>query len=322
MVVKQVNKAFRFRIYPTEEQKAKIEKTFNCVRFIFNKMLEDKLAYYNETGKFLKNTPAQYKTEFPWLKEVDSLALANAQLNLQDAYTRFFRNPAGGFPKFKSRKHSKKTYTTNCVNNNIIIRDGTIRFPKIGFVRIKLHRVIPNNYKLKAVTVIHDARGYYYASVLFEYEPEKAEIMPGSIIGLEYSDSRFYNSLYVDSNGQQISYPPYIQRTIEKLQREKQKLSHMKKGSKNREKQRIKTMKVREKLYRQRCDFLHKKSRQIANDYDCVCVKDPAEGVSYEFGWTMFKFFLKYKLIDEGKRFIRTDNISLSQMLLYSAQAV
>ena len=108
-----MNKAFKFRIFPNEEQKKKIENTFDCVRFIFNKMLEDKLAYYNETGKMLKNTPAQYKTAYPWLREVDSLALANAQLNLQDAYTRFFRNPAGGFPKFKSKKYSHKQYTTN-----------------------------------------------------------------------------------------------------------------------------------------------------------------------------------------------------------------
>lgn len=316
-----MNKAFKFRLYPTEEQKAKIEKTFNCVRFIFNKMLEDKLAYYNETGKFLKNTPAQYKTEFPWLKEVDSLALANAQLNLQDAYTRFFRNPAGGFPKFKSRKHSKKTYTTNCVNNNIIIRDGTIKFPKIGFVRIKLHRVIPNNYKLKAVTVIHDARGYYYASVLFEYEPEKAEIIPESCIGVEYSDSGFYNGLYVDSDGEQVNYPPYIQQTIEKLRREKKRLLNMKYKSNNRAKQRIKVNRLREKFYRQRCDFLHKKSRQIANAYDCVCIKDPAQGVSYDFGWALFKFFLKYKLLEKGKSLVMTDNIALSKML-YSVQAV
>ena len=313
-----MNKAFRFRIYPTEEQKAKIEKTFNCVRFIFNKMLEDRLAYYNETGKCLRNTPAQYKTEFPWLKEVDSLALANAQLNLQDAYTRFFRNPADGFPKVKSRKHSKKTYTTNCVNGNIVIRDGTIRLPKIGYIKIKLHRTIPNSYKLKSVTVKCDFKGRYYACVLFEYEPQKTDVLPQSCIGVEYSDK----GLFTDSNGREISYPPYIRKTIEKLRREKKRLANMKYKSNNREKQHKKVLKIREKFYRQRDDFLHKQSRQIANAYDCVCIKDPAQGVSYDFGWTMFKFFLKYKLIDEGKRFIRTDNISLSQMLLYSAQAV
>ena len=316
-----MNKAYRFRIYPNEEQRAKIEKTFNCVRFIFNKMLTDRLAHYQETGKLLRNTPAQYKAEFPWLKEVDSLALANAQMNLMAAYERFFKHPAGNLPKFKSKKHSKKTYTTNCVNGNIVIRDGAIKLPKIGFVRIKLHRTIPNYYKLKAVTIIRDARGCYHASILFEYEPEEKAVTPESIIGLEYSDSGFYNGLYVDSNGEQVSYPTYIQQTIKKLRREKKRLLNMKYKSKNRAKQRIKVSRLREKFYNQRDDFLHKQSRQIANAYDCVCMKDPPEDVTYNFGWTIFRFFLKYKLEEEGKRFIRTDNVMISKML-YSYQAV
>ena len=317
MVVKQVNKAFRFRIYPTEEQKAKIEKTFDGVRFVFNRMLEDKLAYYNETGKMLKNTPAQYKTAYPWLKEVDSLALANAQLNLQDAYTRFFRNPADGFPKFKSKKHSQKKYTTNWVNDNIVIRNGAIKLPKIGYIKIKLHRTIPSSYKLKSVTVKCDTKGCYYAGVLFEYEPEKAKIIPESCIGMEYSEK----GLCVDSSGRQISYPPYIQKTLQKLRREKKKLLNMKYKSKHRANQYNKVLQVREKYYRQRDDFLHKQSRQIANAYDCVCIKDPAQGVSYDFGWALFKFFLKYKLLEKGKSLVMTDNIALSKML-YSFQAV
>ena len=81
-----MNKAYKFRIYPNEEQKILFAKTFGCVRFIYNKMLEDKIEYYNQTKEKLNNTPAQYKTEFEWLKEADSLALANAQMNLQDAY--------------------------------------------------------------------------------------------------------------------------------------------------------------------------------------------------------------------------------------------
>ena len=316
-----MNKAYRFRIYPTEEQRAKIEKTFNCVRFIFNKMLADRLAYYSETGKRLKNTPAQYKKEFPWLKEVDSLALANAQMNLMAAYERFFFFFSGNLPKFKSKKHSKKTYTTNCVNGNIVICDGAIKLPKIGFIKIKVHRRIPINYKLKAVTVIQDARGFYHASVLFEYQPKEKEVAPENIIALEYSDSGLYNGLYVDSNGEQILYPSNIQQTIRKLRQEKKRLSHMKYKSKNRAKQRMKVDRLRERFCNQRDDFLHKQSRQIANAYDCVYVKDPAQGVAYDFGWTMFKFFLKYKLAEEGKKFICMDHILLNERI-YGGQAV
>ena len=87
-----VNKAYRYRIYPTTAQKMMFAKTFGCVRFIYNKMLRDRIDYYKETGQKLNNTPAQYKEEFPWLKEVDSLALANAQMNLNKAYHNILSN--------------------------------------------------------------------------------------------------------------------------------------------------------------------------------------------------------------------------------------
>ncbi len=102
------NKAYKFRIYPDAEQKVLFAKTFGCVRFIYNKMLSDKIEYYKLTGQKLNTTPAQYKAEFVFLKEVDSLALANAQMNLQKAYNNFFTNPKKfGFPKFKSKRKSR-----------------------------------------------------------------------------------------------------------------------------------------------------------------------------------------------------------------------
>ena len=107
-----MNKAFKYRLYPNNEQQELFAKTFGCVRFIYNKMLSDKIEYYKETKQKLNNTPAQYKKEFEWLKEVDSLALANAQMNLQSAYNNFFRITNVVFPKFKSNYHNNNTYTT------------------------------------------------------------------------------------------------------------------------------------------------------------------------------------------------------------------
>ena len=104
-------KAYKYRIYPNLEQQEYLVKTFGCTRFIYNKMLADKIEYYKETGEMLKNTPAQYKKEFEWLKEVDSLALANAQQNLEKAYKNFFRDKSIGFPKFKSKKTNYYSYT-------------------------------------------------------------------------------------------------------------------------------------------------------------------------------------------------------------------
>ena len=104
-------KAYKYKLYSNLEQREYLVKRFGCTRFIYNKMLADKIEYYKETGEMLKNTPAQYKKEFEWLKEVDSLALANAQQNLEKAYKNFFRDKSIGFPKFKSKKTNYYSYT-------------------------------------------------------------------------------------------------------------------------------------------------------------------------------------------------------------------
>ena len=124
------NIAYKFRLYPTNEQQIILSKTFGCCRFIYNKMLEDKINYYKEFGIKLKNTPAMYKKEYEFLKEVDSLALSNVQLNLESAYNNFFRKNKIKFPKFKSRKN-KQSYTTNNQNGTIKIDNGFIKLPKI-----------------------------------------------------------------------------------------------------------------------------------------------------------------------------------------------
>ena len=118
--------AYKYRLYPNKEQQEYFAKTFGCTRFIYNRMLSDKINYYNETKQKLNNTPAQYKNEFPWLKEVDSLALANAQMNLQTAYNNFFKRPEVGFPKFKSKKNNQFSYTTNNQGGNIYISEKYI----------------------------------------------------------------------------------------------------------------------------------------------------------------------------------------------------
>ena len=159
------NKAYKFRIYPNREQKTLFAKTFGCVRFIYNKMLDDKIKYYEKTKKKRNNTPAQYKKEFPWLKEVDSLALANAQMNLQKAYNNFFRDPKVGFPKFKSAKKSRKSYTTNNQKGTITLMDSRyIKLPKVGKVKAKIHRQPEMDWQLKSATVSQNSDGKYYVS--------------------------------------------------------------------------------------------------------------------------------------------------------------
>ena len=135
-----MNIAYRFRIYPTEEQKILLGKTFGCCRFLYNQMLNDKIREYAKTKKMLKNTPAMYKKEYPFLKEIDSLALANVQLHLEKAYKNFFRDSKIGFPRFKTKHHSKNSYTTNVVNGNILVESKRIRLPKLKWIAMKKHR--------------------------------------------------------------------------------------------------------------------------------------------------------------------------------------
>ena len=104
-----MNKAYKYRIYPTTVQRELFLRTFGCCRFIWNAMLSDKISYYKEHGTMLRTTPASYKKDYPFLKEVDSLALANVQIHLESAYKNFFRDKSVGFPKFKLKKHTKNT---------------------------------------------------------------------------------------------------------------------------------------------------------------------------------------------------------------------
>ena len=313
-----MNKAYKFRIYPNRGQEIIFAKTFGCVRFIYNKMLEDKIKYYEEHNKQLKTTPAKYKKEFEWLKEVDSLALCNAQLNLQIAYKNFFRDKKIGFPKFKSKKDNNQSYTTNCVNGNIVICGDRIKLPKVGFVRMKRHRAIPCNYELKSVTISKTASGKYYASILFEYENQVTSKEPHSFLGLDFC----MDGLYKDSNGDCANYPKHYRKAECKLKKKQRKLSLMQKGSKNRNKQRIKVAKLHEKVANCRKDFLHKLSRKIVNTYDCICIEDldmKAMAQALNFGksvcdnaWGMFTTFLSYKLEQAGKVLVKVDRFFAS----------
>ena len=220
------NKAYKFRLYPNKEQEIMFAKTFGCVRFIYNKMLADKIEYYKETKQKLNNTPAQYKKEFEWLKEVDSLALANAQMNLQTAYNNFFRTPKVGFPKFKSKKRNKNSYTTNNQNATVTIINGKLKLPKIGLVKIRQYRLIPDNQKIKSATITKTPSGKYYVSILVEYEQyiPNVQLDKNKALGLDYAS----HSFYVDSQGREADYPKFYRNAQNILAKEQRKLSHMK----------------------------------------------------------------------------------------------
>ena len=284
--MRKINRAVKIRIYPNAEQRVQIEKTIGCSRFIYNCMLADKMEHYKKEKKMLRNTPASYKKEYPWLKEVDSLALANVQMHRESAFYKFFREPSAGFPRFKSKKSSRKSYTTNVVNGNIFLE------------------------------------GKYFASFLFCCENQTAEKRPAEkFIGIDFA----MQGMCVFSTGKRAEYPMFYRNTEKKLAREQRKLSRCQKGSQNYKKQKKRVALCHEKIRNQRKDFQHKLSASLAESFDAVCVEDLnlkgmagglhlGKGV-HDNGYGLFLSMLEYKLEERGKYLIKVDRYFASSKI-------
>ena len=320
-------KAYKFRIYPTEEQEIFFAKTFGCVRKVYNLMLNDRKKAYEEvkndpSKKMIFPTPAKYKEEFPFLKEVDSLALANAQLNLDKAYKNFFRDKSVGFPRFKSKKNPVQSYTTNNQNGTVALIDNKfIKVPKLkSLIRIKLHRQ-PKG-RIKSATISRHASGKYYISLLCKEEINELP-KTNSAIGIDLGITDFA----ILSDGQKIDNNRFTSKMEKKLKREQRKLSKRallakNKGiplseAKNYQKQKRKVARLHEKVMNQRTDFLNKLSTEIIKNHDIICIEDLnvkgmlrnhklARSIS-DVSWSSFVAKLQYKADWYGREIIKVD---------------
>lgn len=314
-------KSYKYRIYPNKQQEELIQKTFGCVRFVYNQCLAYKIdKYKNEKVGLSRIDCNNYKNrvlkkEYEWLKEVDKCALDNAVINMDSAYQKFFKEHAG-FPKFKSKHNNRKSYTTNCMYNNggkyktieVNFHNNKIKLPKLKWIKAKLSRNFEG--KIKSTTISQEPSGKYFVSVLVETEHVPME-STGCMVGIDLG----IKDLLITSDGEKFDNVHITKKYEKKLTREQRRLSRKVKGSKNWNKQRIKVAKVHEKIRNTRLDNLHKISHKLISENQVIVSEDLAisnmvknhnlaKAIS-DCGWYELTRQLQYKADWNGRQYIK-----------------
>ncbi len=318
----KLNRGYKVRIYPGYVQQELMNKTFGCVRLVWNYSLMEKEYIYElfkDNLDLLKShtylTPAKWKIMFPFLKEVDSQSLATVQQELLISFKNFCKG-THNYPRYKSKKKNRMSYTTHTTNNNIRIKENLIKLPKIGWVKLKKQRKrLPEASIIKAATISKTPTGKYFISLRLEYEQDIKQIDNKVLrsIGLDFSLSSFY----IDSEGKKANYPYYLHNSLKKLAKLQRKLSKKVKGSNSYLRQKLIISKLHEKITNQRKDFLHKQSRYLVDNYDIITTETlDLEAMLQnkyfskkviDISYNRFLSYLKYKCEETGKVFHQVD---------------
>ena len=323
-------KAYKYRISPSPTQVELLSKHFGAVRFLYNLALETKTFAYStkqvNISRFQLNAQlTDLKKECVWLKEVNSQSLQSALVNLDSAYSQFFKGFAD-FPTFK-KKHRKQSF--QCPQNVVVdFKAGTIDLPKFKEpIKAVFHRRFTGS--VRTVTISCTPTGKYFASILVDTAVEKPVTQPvdrATAVGVDLGIKTFA----VLSDGSQYANPKHLNQSIERLKVLQRRASRKKKGSKNRKKANKKVAVLHEKIANQRKDFLHKASDAITKRYDTIVLEDLAVGNMVknpggephklarsisDAGWGMFRQLVEYKADWRGKNVLTIGRFEPSSKL-------
>lgn len=312
--MKEILRSYKFRIYPNAEQKEQLAQTFGCARFVYNWALSNKKEAYENNIKKSANDVSKELTalkkdpNFIWLKDVSSVCLQQSLMNLDNAYQRFFKKQ-GGFPTFKKRSNRQ---SARYVKSAFTFKNGQLKLAKQDkFMKVKFSRPLTGD--INSLTVSKDPDGKYYVSFLVKetYQPPNKSAKQIAI-DLGIKDFATF------SDGSKVANPNHLFKSLSKLKGLQRNLSRKKKGSKNRNKARIKLARLHSKIANQRSDFLHKLSTQIVNENQVICVEDLAvkemlqqnkliAKLARNLGWRNFLTMLEYKSGWNERQFIKVD---------------
>ena len=310
-----MEKAYKYRIYPSKKQKDLLTKTFGCCRFIYNYFLNRRIEVYQNEQKSLTYNQCsleltKLKQELEWLREPDKCALQNTLKDLENAYKKFFKEHTG-FPKFKSKKTHRFSYRTSLTGNNIAYCGNHIKLPKLGMVKTR-NKLVPQGRILNA-TVSQEPSGKYYVSLCCTDIETNPLPKTNESIGIDLGIKEYCTF----SDGVKVSNPKYLKKSLDKLAKLQSELSRKSSGSNNRNKARIKVARMYEKITNQRKDFLQKLSTDLIQKYDLICVEDlhvkdmiENQHLSREISdvsWSEFVRMLEYKAKWYGKKLVKVD---------------